>query len=166
MKYLSELEKRGKNWGNCCLQRAIWNLPAAVADSGGWQGWLVNAPERIKKNSALFRSRSLFVISIFQFRYDVKYKSIPSKFERLYNIYMCLFQCLVTCKDHCIILQAILSVALKANTSNIAQALKNICIFLERSVPSESHFNILQNSTLKPHWLYLETCATICPCAK
>ena len=79
---------------------------------------------------------------------------------------MCLFQCLVTCKDHCIILQAILSVALKANTSNIAQALKNICIFLERSVPSESHFNILQNSTLKPQWLYLETCATICPCAK
>ena len=89
------------------------------------------------------------MISIFQFRYDVKYKSIPSKFERLYNIYMCLFQCLVTYKDHCIILQAILSVALKANRSNIAQALKNICIFLERSVPSESHFNILQNSTLK-----------------
>ena len=46
MKYLSELEKQEKNWGNGFLQQAIWKLPNAVANSGGWEGWLVKPQKK------------------------------------------------------------------------------------------------------------------------
>ena len=46
-------------------------------------------------------------------------------------------------------------IPMKANALYIVNALRKLCIFLERSVASQGHFNLLYNSTLKTHWLYL-----------
>lgn len=67
------------------------------------------------------------------------------------QIYMLrLLQYLVTCKVHYIILWAILKFCVLSNQIHR--------LFCESSVASKSHFIILYNSTLKPHWLYLQKC--------
>ena len=66
-------------------------------------------------------------------------------------------QWLVTCKGCYIILWAILKVEcpMKAKALYIVKALTKVCIFLKRPVASQGYFNLLYNSTLKLHWLYL-----------
>ena len=78
-----------------------------------------------------------------------------SKFEFFYKC-MCLLQFLITRKDDYIILLAIPRIIcpMKANTTHIFWALLKICIFQQRFVPSEGHFSILYNFTLKLHWAY------------
>ena len=78
---------------------------------------------------------------------------------------MCLLQYLITSEGHYIILRTILRIAypMKANTSYIVGTLTKGCIFLKRSLSSEDQFNILYVSTLKPHWPYLQKCASIWP---
>lgn len=67
------------------------------------------------------------------------------------QIYMLrLLQYLVTCKVHYIILWAILKFCVLSNQIHR--------LFCESSVASKIHFIILYNSTLKPHWLYLQKC--------
>ena len=71
--------------------------------------------------------------------------------------YVYLLQWLGTCEDRYVILWAILKIEcpMKVNALYIVNALRKVCIFLKRSVASQGHFNLLYNSTLKPHWLYL-----------
>ena len=131
-----------------------------VMSSGGFREGVTevtsHTPWKYWKKCALFGSRTFFVLAFLNSNLILN-KNLSGQSLSLWQIYVCLLQCLVTCESHCVILWAILRVAcsLKANVSCIVQSLTKTCIFLKRSIPSEGHSKILNNSTVKPDWPYL-----------
>ena len=109
--------------------------------------------KRIEKNSALL-SAYVFLCQAFLNLNLIACLSHHRMGSFTNTLVVCLLQFFVTCEDHCIILWAILKVAclIKEIASYIVRVVTKICIILKMPVPWQDSFNILYNSTLKPHW--------------